>query len=116
LLGSQQKQYADAGDSKQVSSYALYIGIFLTFGNQVITFTMHIVINEMKFYTHTQWNIEFAKTLCFSQFLNGALIPVMLAVVIYPVNSSFGRLFGSGGLIFNQNYVFLVSAFTNPIV
>ena len=76
------------------------LSTFITVCNVFLKKFSYFLGEYSRFERRTQYNIEVAKGIAISQFINSAIIPFMLEVLIFSGNYT-GKLFGSGGLVYN---------------
>ena len=61
---------------------------------------MRAIADYLRHKKRTFYNIEIAKYLSTSMFLNSAIIPLTLNVIVQS-NNFFGRIYGAAGLVYN---------------
>jgi len=83
-----------------ISIAAIMLSSFITVSNAILKSFLQFLCDYYKFETRTQYNLEVAKGIAISQFLNTAMTPFMLQV-LFSKGSYIGKIFGSGGHVYN---------------
>ncbi|KRX04521.1 hypothetical protein PPERSA_04336 [Pseudocohnilembus persalinus] len=99
---------------------AIAVSLLITFLNSISYFIIIFLTNSEKQWTRTLYNISAIKKLAFVQFMISALITFIIdLLVLSPEESKFSKIFGSGGLIYNQNFVLIMNSiipFLNELI